>query len=183
VSEEDSAFYGPEIDICVRDALGRKWQLSTIQIDCTLPEAFDLTYVGEDGREHRPFMLHRALFGSIERFFALLIEHYGGHFPLWLAPVQVVVLPISQTHNEYSQGIAQQLEEAGLRCELDSSNNTLNYRIRAAQIMKVPSMIIIGDKEMASGSLAVRAGNGETREFASLNEFLEYVHSIVRTKG
>lgn len=180
VREGSGAFYGPKIDICVRDALGRQWQLSTIQFDVHLPAAFELAYVGEDGREHRPFMIHRALFGSIERFFSILIEHYAGHFPLWLAPVQVVVLPVSQAHNEYSEGVVKQLQEAGLRCELDVSNNTLNYRIRAAQLMKAPCMVVIGDKEMNSGSLAVRAGTGETAEFASQGEFLEYIRSVLR---
>lgn len=183
VREGGGAFYGPKVDICVNDALGRQWQLSTIKIDCSLPEAFGLAYVGEDGREHRPLIVHRALFGSIERFLAIIIEHYAGHFPLWLAPVQAVVLPVAQVHNEYSRGVVRQLQEAGLRCELDASNNTLNYRIRAAQLIKAPCMVIIGDKELGSGSLAVRAGTGDTREFSTLGEFVEYLRGVVNSKS
>ncbi len=139
--------------------------------------------MGEDGREHRPFMIHRAFFGSLERFLAILLEHYAGHFPTWLAPVQVIVLPIWQNHTEYSQGVVKHLVDNGIRCELDSSNNTLNYRIRAAQKMKAPYMIVIGDKELASGTLAVRVGSGETSEFASQSEFLEFIRRVVRSKA
>ncbi len=146
MDEGGGAFYGPKIDIKIKDALGREWQLSTIQFDFNLPERFDINYIGEDGKEHRPFMVHRALLGSIERFFGILIEHYAGDFPLWLAPVQAVVIPVSQNFFEYAQTINDKLVAGGIRTHLDQRNEKIGYKIRDWETQKVPYMIIVGEK-------------------------------------
>ena len=153
----DGAFYGPKIDFDITDALGRKWQCGTIQLDYQMPERFDLKYVGADNAEHRPVVIHRAIFGSIERFIAILIEHFAGAFPLWFAPVQAVVLPIADRHVEYAERVRQQLAEAGLRVELDARQEKVNYKIREAQLQKIPYMLVIGDREAADGAVAVRS--------------------------
>jgi threonyl-tRNA synthetase len=156
------AFYGPKIDLKVQDALGREWQLSTIQFDFNLPARFKMEYIGEDGQPHQPYMVHRALLGSMERFFAVLIEHYGGAFPLWLAPVQAVVIPIStERHLDFTRSVEHRLRQAGVRVELDASNKRMQSRIRQAQLQKVPYMLIAGDKEQATGAVAVRLRTGE----------------------
>ncbi|HET8654219.1 MAG TPA: threonine--tRNA ligase [Longimicrobiaceae bacterium] len=152
----DGAFYGPKIDFDVTDSIGRQWQLGTIQLDYLAPERFDLTYVGEDNQEHRPVVIHRAIFGSFERFIAILVEHFAGAFPLWLAPVQVAVLPISDDQVESARGLAAQLRAAGLRAELDDRNETLNYKIREAETQKVPYMAVVGGREAEAGTAAVR---------------------------
>ena len=153
----DGAFYGPKIDFDITDALGRKWQCATIQLDYQMPERFDLKYTGADNAEHRPVVIHRAIFGSIERFIAIILEHFAGAFPLWLAPVQVVVLPIADRHVEYAERVRQQLLAAGLRTELDARQEKINYKIRAAQLQKTPYMLVIGDREAADGAIAVRS--------------------------
>ncbi len=150
----DGAFYGPKIDFDVTDALGRKWQCATIQLDYQLPERFDLSYTGADGADHRPIVVHRAIFGSFERFIALLIENYAGAFPVWLAPVQAVVIPVVEAHNEYARRVAAQLSP--FRIEVDERNEKLGYKIREAQAQKVPYMLVVGDKEVAEGAVAVR---------------------------
>jgi len=160
VNEGDGAFYGPKIDFDVTDAIGRTWQCATIQLDYNLPERFDLTYVGADNADHRPVVIHRAIFGSFERFIALLIEHYAGAFPLWLAPVQVVVLPIADRHLDYARTVTRQLAEAGLRAELDERQEKIGYKIREAQLQKVPYMLVVGDREAAEGTVAVRSRTG-----------------------
>jgi threonyl-tRNA synthetase len=157
INEGDGAFYGPKIDFDVTDAIGRKWQCATIQLDYQLPERFDLKYVGADNAEHRPVVIHRAIFGSFERFMALLIEHYAGAFPLWLAPVQAVVLPISDRHLAYATAVRDQLAAAGLRVELDERQEKIGYKIREAQLQKVPYMLVTGDREAADGTVAVRS--------------------------
>ena len=157
VDEGGGAFYGPKIDIKVKDALGRPWQCTTVQFDFNEPERFDLSFVGEDGKEHRPYMVHRALLGSLERFFAILVEHYGGAFPLWLAPVQAEVIPIADRHLEYAKSVAKQLNSAGLRAEVDSRREKVNFKIREAQMQKVPYMLVIGDREIEAGSAALRS--------------------------
>ena len=157
INEGDGAFYGPKIDLQVKDAIGREWQTSTIQFDFNLPERFDLTYVGADGKEHRPYMVHRALLGSIERFFGILIEHYAGAFPLWLAPEQVRVLPITDKQLEYAKGIQSALKAAGFRCEIDTSAEKLGAKIRGGTMMKVPYMVIVGGKDEAAGVVSVRS--------------------------
>jgi threonyl-tRNA synthetase len=157
VAPGEGAFYGPKIDFAVTDALGRKWQCATIQLDYQLPERFGLSYVGADNTEHRPVVVHRAIFGSFERFIALLIEHYAGAFPLWLAPVQVVVLPIADRHAAYAAGVRDRLVEAGLRAETDARQEKIGYKIREAQLQKVPYMLVVGDRELAEGTVAVRS--------------------------
>jgi threonyl-tRNA synthetase len=158
----EAAFYGPKIDIKLRDALGRLWQGPTIQFDFNIPARFDLTYIGDDGQEHRVFMVHRALFGSVERFIGCLIEHYSGNFPGWLAPIQVVILPITSSQEEVARSIAEDLSDAGLRVEMDSRNETIGYRIRCAENMKVPFMLVVGEREAESGSVALRRhGEGD----------------------
>jgi threonyl-tRNA synthetase len=157
INEGDGAFYGPKIDFDVTDAIGRKWQCATIQLDYAQPENFDLTYVGADNREHRPVVIHRAIFGSFERFIALLIEHFAGAWPLWLAPVQAVVLPISDRHRDYAVSVQKRLGAAGLRVELDDRPEKINYKIREAQLQKVPYMLVAGDRESAEGTIAVRS--------------------------
>lgn len=156
VDEGGGAFYGPKIDIKIKDALNREWQMSTIQFDFNMSERFDLKYIGEDGKEHRPFMVHRALLGSLERFFGVLIEHYGGAFPVWLAPVQVAVLPISQNFYEAAEKIAAELKNSGLRIEFDKRNEKIGYKIRDWETKKVPYMLVIGEKEIQSGTVSVR---------------------------
>jgi len=157
VDEGGGAFYGPKIDLKIKDALGREWQCSTIQFDFNEPERFGLTYKGSDGADHQPYMIHRALLGSMERFFGILIEHYGGAFPLWLAPTQVVVLPVLPDNQEYAGEICDWFQENGIRAELDARNEKIGYRIREAQVGKVPYMIIVGDKEASQGVIAVRS--------------------------
>ena len=153
----DAAFYGPKLDIVVHDVLGREWQLGTIQVDYSLPERFKLAYVGEDGKEHRPVMIHRAPFGSLERFIGILIEHFGGAFPLWLAPEQVRVLPIADRHNEYAAKVVDQLRAAGLRASVDDRSESIGKKIRAAEVEKIPYAFIVGDQEQKAKSVAVRS--------------------------
>ena len=156
VNEGDGAFYGPKLDFHLADSLGRTWQCGTVQLDSQLPERFELEYVGEDGEKHRPVMIHRALLGSIERFIGVITEHFAGKFPLWLSPVQAVVLPISEHHHEYAQGVQDVLEEAGFRVECDLRNEKIGYKIREAQLQRTPYMIVVGDKEAAEGTISVR---------------------------
>ena len=152
----DGAFYGPKLDFHLADSLGRTWQCGTIQLDSQLPERFELEYTGEDGQKHRPVMLHRVVLGSIERFIGVITEHFAGKFPLWLSPVQAVVLPISEHHHEYAQGVQDVLEEAGFRVECDLRNEKIGYKIREAQLQRTPYMIVVGDKEAAEGTISVR---------------------------
>ncbi|MGE3191789.1 MAG: threonine--tRNA ligase [Vicinamibacterales bacterium] len=157
VNVGDGAFYGPKIDFDVTDALGRKWQLATIQLDYQMPRQFDLTYIGADNTEHRPVVIHRAIFGSFERFIAILIEHFAGAFPLWIAPVQVTVLPIADRHTDYARTVLARLAAAGLRATLDDRQEKVNYKIREAQLQKVPYMLVVGDREAAEGAVSVRS--------------------------
>jgi threonyl-tRNA synthetase len=153
----DGAFYGPKIDFDITDALGRKWQCGTIQLDYQMPQRFDLRYTGADNADHRPVVIHRAIFGSIERFIAILIEHFAGAFPLWLSPVQATVLPIADRHAEYARTVQKQLSEAGLRVEMDERQEKVNYKIREAQLQKIPYMLVIGDREATDRAVAVRS--------------------------
>lgn len=170
LNEGDGAFYGPKIDYHVLDALGRSWQCGTIQLDFQMPEKFDLWYVGEDGGKHRPVVIHRAIYGSIDRFIGILIEHYAGAFPLWLAPVQVRVLPVSAHYDDYAFEVRKMLRDAGLRVEADISGNKLGYKMRAAQQDKVPYVLVVGEKERESGSVNVRRYNGDEQVMMSLDE-------------
>ena len=160
LNEGDGAFYGPKIDIYLVDALGREWQCPTIQFDFNLPERFDMTYIGEDGAEHRPYMVHRTLYGAMERFFGVLIEHYGGAFPLWLAPVQAVVIPIADRHLDYAHHVERELKQHRLRVEVDESSDRMGAKIRKAQLQKVPYMLVVGDREQEAEQVAVRDRSG-----------------------
>jgi len=170
--EGEAAFYGPKIDIKIEDAIGRIWQLGTIQLDFNLPERFELEYTGDDNLKHRPFMIHRALFGSIERFFGVLIEHYAGAFPLWLAPVQITVLPITDRINEYADSVAQTLREAGFRVESNTRTDKIGAKIRDAQLQKVPYMLVLGDQELESKTVAVRHRKEGDLGAVSLEDFI-----------
>ena len=172
VDEGGGAFYGPKIDMKIKDALGRPWQLGTVQFDFNLPERFNLTYVGADGKEHQPYMVHRALLGSIERFFGILIEHYAGAFPLWLAPEQVRVLPITDKQLDYAKRIQAALRAAGYRCEVDVSAEKLGAKIRNGTMMKVPYMVIVGGKDEAAGMISVRARTGGDKGQMRLEDFM-----------
>ncbi len=157
INEGDGAFYGPKIDFHIKDCLGREWQCGTIQLDFQMPERFDLTYIGEDGEKHRPVMLHRVIFGSIERFIGILIEHFAGAFPTWLAPVQVRILPIADSHKEYAEKLKKEFEENEIRVEIDEREEKIGYKIREAQLQKIPYMLIIGDKEVEANAVGVRS--------------------------
>ncbi|MBA3015695.1 MAG: threonine--tRNA ligase [Proteobacteria bacterium] len=175
VDPGEGVFYGPKIDIKIRDVLGRYWQCSTIQVDFNLPERFGITYTGEDGAEHQPIMIHRALMGSLERFFGVLIEHYAGVFPLWLAPVQARVMNISDAQAEYAEGVYRQMKKSGIRIEKDFRNEKLNYKIRQAQLVKIPYMLIIGDKEVEEQKVTVRLRDGQNLPAMSVPEFIEMI--------
>jgi threonyl-tRNA synthetase len=183
VNEKDGAFYGPKIDFDITDAIGRKWQCATIQLDYQMPERFDLKYVGADNAVHRPVVIHRAIFGSFERFIALLIEHYAGAFPLWLAPVQVTVLPIADRHLPYAASVRDRLAAAGLRVDVDERYEKIGYKIREAQLQKIPYMLVVGDKEAAEGTVSVRARTGGDRGSSTLDEFLRATTSEVSRKA
>jgi len=169
----EAAFYGPKIDVSLVDVLGRRWQCATIQVDFNMPERFDLGYIGEDGRSHRPLMVHRALFGSLERFFGILIEHHAGAFPVWLAPVQVVVLPLTERHTRYAQEVADRLAAAGVRVQIDDRNEKVGYRIRQAEVTKVPYIVVVGDREAQEGQVSVRERGRRERGAMPLDTLLD----------
>jgi threonyl-tRNA synthetase len=179
----EAAFYGPKLDFICRDVLKREWQLGTVQVDFLLPERFDLEYTGEDGQKHRPVMIHRAPFGSMERFVAILIEHFNGAFPLWLSPVQAVIVPITDRHVEYGRQVERELRQMGMRVELDDSNARMNAKIRAAQLQKVPFMLVLGDKEMEGGLVAVRTRNNEDKGAMPLASFKGHAAHLIETKS
>ncbi len=183
VAEREAAFYGPKIDVDVRDAIGRSWQLSTIQVDFNLPERFDLTYIAPDNAHRRPFMIHRALFGSVERFFGVLVEHYSGAFPTWLAPTQAVVLPVAERHLDYAEHVAEALGAAQVRAEVDSSHETLSNRVRKAQVAKVPYMLVVGDREAEAGTVSVRPRSGEERRGVPLGDFVADLSKEIEEHG
>src|SRR5580700_3474230 len=183
VMPDEAAFYGPKIDVKLVDAIGRLWQLSTVQFDFTLPRRFDLEYVAEDGKKHQPLMVHRALYGSIERFFGILIEHYAGAFPVWLAPVQAVVLPITDRHAEYAQKVVDQLKAAGLRVELDDRKEKVNLKIREAQLQKVPYMLVVGDREAQEGSVSVRNRKHGDLGAQKVEEFVAGIQRLIDSKA
>jgi threonyl-tRNA synthetase len=182
IDEGGGAFYGPKIDLKIKDAIGREWQLSTIQFDFNMAERFDMTYVGEDGQEHRPYMIHRALLGSMERFFGVLIEHYGGAFPVWLAPVQAMLIPIADRHVEYANQVAARLKEAGLRAEVDDTSDRMGNKIRKAQEQKIPYMLVVGDKEAEAGTVAVRLRTNENLGPKPIEEFIAMARAAVAEK-
>ena len=177
------AFYGPKIDIHIRDAIGRLWQITTVQFDFNLPERFGLTYIGEDGKEHRPYMVHRALLGTMERFMGVLIEHYAGAFPVWLAPVQAVVIPIADRHIGYAQELKARLEASNVRVDVDDGNDRMNAKIRNAQLQKVPYMLVVGDREIEAGAAAVRLRSGDDLGAVPVDEIVARIAGEVETKA
>ena len=183
VDAGEGVFYGPKIDIKVKDSLNRPWQCSTIQVDFNIPERFDVTYRGSDGKDHRPIMIHRALMGSLERFFGVLIEHYAGAFPLWLAPVQAEILTISEKHTDYAVTISERLKSEGIRSELNVENEKIGYKIRNATLRKVPYLVIIGDKEVSEQRLTVRKRSGENIGPFTIDEFIGIIQDKVKNKS
>ena len=183
VEEGEAAFYGPKLDFIFRDVLKREWQLGTVQVDFLLPERFQLEYIGEDGQPHQPVMIHRAPFGSMERFVGILIEHFNGAFPLWLSPVQVMMVPIADRHVAYAKMVAAELRAAGLRVEVDAGSDRMNKKIRNAQLQKIPYMLVVGDREMEDGAVAVRTRDNENRGAISVEEFKAQTTTLVTTKS
>jgi threonyl-tRNA synthetase len=183
VNEGDGAFYGPKIDFHLEDCLGRTWQCGTIQLDFIMPERFDLAYVGEDGRKHRPVMIHRTVFGSLERFIGILIEHYAGAFPVWLSPVQAVVIPVTDLHHAYAHSVARELTAAGVRCKVDDRNEKLGYRIRDAQLLKVPYMLVVGDNESNSQSVSVRSREQGDAGAVPVESFVRTITDEIRNRS
>jgi threonyl-tRNA synthetase len=183
INEGDGAFYGPKIDFHLEDSIGRTWQCGTIQLDFQMPERFDLNYVGADGEKHRPVMIHRVVFGSIERFIAILTEHYAGAFPAWLSPVQVKVIPLIEKHHDYAQEVERKLTDAGFRAETDYRNEKIGFKIREAQLEKLPYMLIIGDKELEAGTVAVRSRKDGDLGSISLDEFIKKLSKEVNEKS
>jgi threonyl-tRNA synthetase len=179
----DGAFYGPKIDFDITDAIGRQWQCATIQLDYQMPQRFGLRYIGADNAEHCPIVIHRAIFGSFERFVALLIEHYAGAFPLWLAPLQVSILPIADRHAEYARKVQAQLEGAGLRAEVDERQEKIGYKIREAQLQKIPYMLVAGDRESAEGTVSVRHRVAGDQGAQSVGAFVEAALHEVRSRA
>jgi threonyl-tRNA synthetase len=181
--EGEAVFYGPKIDIKIKDAIGRYWQCTTIQFDFNNPERFDMSYIAEDGQKHRPYMIHRALLGSLERFFGILIEHYGGNFPLWLAPVQLELIPIAERHNDYVLALEARLAAAGLRPHSDLRREKINYKIRDAENRKVPLILVAGDKEVAAGTASLRVHGQGDKGPVEISAFLDKIDSIIKNKS
>jgi threonyl-tRNA synthetase len=183
LNEGDGAFYGPKIDFDVTDAIGRKWQCATIQLDYQMPQRFNLKYVGADNAEHLPIVIHRAIFGSFERFIAILIEHYAGAFPLWLAPLQAVVVPISDKHLDYARSVLRDVQAAGLRADIDERQEKIGYKIREAQLQKIPYMLVVGDREAAEGTVSVRTRSGGDQGAATVVDFVQAAAREIASKG
>jgi threonyl-tRNA synthetase len=179
----EAAFYGPKIDVKLVDAIGRLWQLSTVQFDFNLPARFGLEYVGEDGQRHQPVMVHRALYGSVERFFGVLIEHYAGAFPVWLSPVQVVMVPIAERHTEYANRVADQLKAIGVRVDVDARNEKMNAKIREHAMQKVPFMLVVGDKEAEANQVNVRTRGHEKTETVATADFIAKIKKLIDEKA
>jgi threonyl-tRNA synthetase len=179
----EAAFYGPKIDFVVKDIIGREWQLGTVQVDYQLPQRFDLSYIGADNKPHRPVMIHRAPFGSMERFIAVLIEHFGGAFPLWLSPIQVAVLPISEKFNEYAQKVSAELTSAGVRVQTNLGNEKVGAKIRTASMAKIPYLLVVGEKEMTAGTVAVRTRTGEDKGAIPLAQFVTNATAEISSRG
>src|SRR5215472_14655962 len=179
VIRDEAAFYGPKIDVKLLDALGRKWQLSTVQFDFNLPRRFELEYVAEDGKRHQPLMVHRALYGSVERFFGTLVEHYAGAFPVWLAPVQAVVMPITDRQLEYARSVKSKLDENGIRSAIDDRSEKVNLKIREAQLQKIPYMLVVGDREQEKGEVALRHRKRGDQGARPLDAFIAEVRNQI----
>ncbi|MEP6537785.1 MAG: threonine--tRNA ligase, partial [Bryobacteraceae bacterium] len=180
---DEAAFYGPKIDMKLVDAIGRLWQLSTVQFDFTLPRRFNLKYIGEDGNAHQPLMVHRALYGSIERFFGILIEHYAGAFPVWLAPIQAIVLPITDRQAEYAKQVHDQLKAAGIRVTMDDRKEKVNLKIREAQLQKIPYMLVVGDREAENGTVSVRNRKHADQGVKPVADFLVEIQKLIESKA
>ena len=183
INEGDGAFYGPKIDMHMTDSLGRSWQLGTCQLDYNMPERFGLTYSGADNAEHQPVMIHRALMGSYERFIGILLEHFGGELPLWLAPVQVIVLPIADRHNEYAWSVRGTLAAAGVRVELDDRTESVGRKIRDAEVRKAPFMLVVGDREQEAGEVGVREHRAGDTGAVALDDFLHRISDLIATRS
>jgi threonyl-tRNA synthetase len=183
INAGDGAFYGPKLDFDITDAIGRSWQCATVQLDYQMPERFDLKYIGADNTEHRPVVIHRAIFGSFERFIAILIEHYAGAFPLWLAPVQVIMLPLADRHAAYAASVRDRLAAAGLRVELDARQEKIGYKIREAQLQKIPYMLVAGDREAAEGTVSVRSRSGGDLGARSIEDFVRMAEAEIASRG
>ena len=183
VNPGDGAFYGPKLDFHIQDCLGRTWQCGTIQLDYQLPGRFDLTYVGADGEDHVPVMIHRVVFGSIERFIGIITEHYAGAFPVWLSPVQVRVMPITGRADEYAKQVADKLAALGVRVETDLRNEKIGYKIREAQMQKLPYMLVVGDREAESGKVAVRTRSGEDLGAMPFDDFAAKILDEIKTRA
>ena len=183
VNEGDGAFYGPKIDFHLRDSIGRTWQCGTIQLDMSLPEKFDLTYIGEDGEKHRPVMLHRVVYGSIERFIGILIENYAGAFPVWMAPVQVRILPITERHAAYAEQLRQEMFDLGLRVEVDDRNEKTGYKIRESQVKKTPYTLVVGDQEQENHTVALRKYGEKDSTVMSVGDFIVLVQEKIATRA
>jgi threonyl-tRNA synthetase len=183
IAPDEAAFYGPKIDVKLVDAIGRPWQLSTVQFDFTLPRRFGLEYIGEDGKTHQPLMVHRALYGSIERFFGILIEHYAGAFPVWLAPVQATVLPITDRQTEYARGVQKQLDAAGIRATIDERSEKVNFKIREAQLQKIPFMLVVGDREQQNGQVSVRNRKHGDQGVKPVEEVIAAIRGLIESRA
>ncbi len=183
VIPDEAAFYGPKIDVKLVDAIGRPWQLSTVQFDFTLPRRFNLEYVGEDGKKHQPLMVHRALYGSVERFFGILLEHYAGAFPVWLAPVQAIVMPITDRQLEYAAAVKNRIEAAGIRVTLDDRKEKVNLKIREAQLQKVPYMLVVGDREAQNDSVSVRNRKHGDQGVKRVDDFVADIQQLIASKA
>lgn len=183
VNEGDGAFYGPKIDFHLKDSIGRTWQCGTIQLDMQLPEKFDLTYIGEDGQKHRPVMIHRVVYGSIERFIGILIENYAGAFPTWLAPVQIKILPITDRHMEYAFELKKKMFDLGLRVEVDDRNEKVGYKMRDAQVKKIPYMLVVGEQEIESGTVNVRKHGEKETAVMAVDEFIAYIQENIAARA
>ncbi|MBN2420403.1 MAG: threonine--tRNA ligase, partial [Deltaproteobacteria bacterium] len=182
INEGDGAFYGPKIDIKLKDALDRRWQCATVQCDFTLPDRFDLSFIDQDGQKKRPVMIHRVILGSIERFIGVLIEHYAGAFPLWIAPIQTRILTVTERNNEYAETLVQSLKEAGIRAEADLRNEKLGLKVREAQLQKIPYMLVIGDKEAEQGGVTPRLRNGQNLKFMTGDEIIQHLKEEERQR-
>ena len=183
INEGDGAFYGPKLDFHLADSLGRTWQCGTIQLDMQLPERFELEYVGADGEKHRPVMIHRVVLGSIERFIGVITEHFAGAFPLWLTPVQIKVLPVTDRAHEYATMLNEKLNDAGLRAEVDLRSEKLGYKIREAQMQKIPYMLVVGDRDMENGTVSVCTRKGEDLGAMTLDAFLAKCNEEIAAKA
>jgi threonyl-tRNA synthetase len=182
INEGDGAFYGPKIDIKLKDALDRSWQCATIQCDFTLPDRFDLSFIDQEGQKQRPVMIHRVILGSVERFIGVLIEHYAGAFPLWIAPIQARILTVTERNNEYAETLLKSLKEAGIRAEADLRNEKLGLKVREAQLQKIPYMLVIGDREAEQGGVTPRLKNGKNLAFMTGDEIINHLKEEERQR-